>query len=311
MPQEQISNRHHYVPEFYLKRWADRSGQLVQFSKPHGNLVKPKRCHPKATGFLDKLYALEEVPDHLTHYFEVEFFKPVDTRAADVLRMMDAGVKTFTARERTSWGRFILSLLFRHPENVAATKQRLEADLWDITPAKELEYRQRRKPNQPLRLRDALALEKASPAITQTALKVLTSTSNSAKIGTRLINMKWGQLTLPFYAPALLTSDRPVIWAQGMADPDCHILLPTGPKTLFWAVNSGDMILRLNTIDPIGLVEFVNEQVTSRAVKYVWGFSDKHLGFVQANMGVNPQVTIPDMLVVERYPEAVTRKRRE
>jgi hypothetical protein len=29
--------RHHYIPEFYLKRWASgKQGELVQFSKPYG-----------------------------------------------------------------------------------------------------------------------------------------------------------------------------------------------------------------------------------------------------------------------------------
>lgn len=109
MKQTQVSWRHHYIPQFYLKRWANNKGQLVEFSKPYGPLIKPQRRYPSETGFMDKLYAIEGVPEHLTHYFELKFFRPVDTMASVVLDKMERGGKNFSASERTAWGRFILS----------------------------------------------------------------------------------------------------------------------------------------------------------------------------------------------------------
>ncbi|SFG63158.1 DUF4238 domain-containing protein [Methylobacterium gossipiicola] len=297
MGETQVAWRHHYIPEFYLKRWANSKGQLIEFSKPYGPSVKPQRRYPRETGFMDKLYAIEGVPEHLSHYFETAFFRPVDTKAATVLEKMEAGGRNFSATERSAWGRFILSLIFRHPENVSAIKGRLAHDYLETSPDAERAYRRRRLPNDPRTLREAMSAERTRPALVQHAMRLLASTSNSPKIGSHLINMRWGMVSLPFHAPALLTSDRPVVWAYGLQHPDSHILLPVGPKKIFFAVNSEAIQLTLNTMDPSSLARFVNEQVVRRAKKLVFGFSDGHLDYVQRHMGVNPEVTIPDQLV--------------
>src|SRR4051794_13646690 len=81
--------RHHYIPKFYLRRWAGPDGKICQFSRPH-RVVVPLRCHPAATGYLDRAYELQGFAPLLAQQVETEFFKPVDSWASDALMNLEA-----------------------------------------------------------------------------------------------------------------------------------------------------------------------------------------------------------------------------
>ena len=121
--------------------------------------------------------------------------------------------------------------------------------------------------------------------------------STGEKIGTHIVHMNWGSYSLPFQLPELLTSDRPVHWFDPPQSEGCHILMPVSPKRIFWATNTTDMALTIRTRPPADLLAFMNQHTVKRAVRYVYGQSDRHLAYVQEQMGVNPEVTIPDKLM--------------
>src|SRR5215207_9747206 len=165
MPQEQVSWRHHYIPEFYLKQWANSKGQLTQFSKPYRDTVVPKRVYPRQTGFVDRLYSLQGVPEEQADVYERLFFRPVDSLASDVLRKLKDGITSFTGAEKSAWSRFLVSLATRHPEALAAARQRLATTVLDIDPDTERRYRRRRLPHEPRTLREALSMPRNEHAI--------------------------------------------------------------------------------------------------------------------------------------------------
>ena len=55
------SEKHHYLPVFYLKEWAGPDGRICEYSRPY-DVVKPKRVHPGGTGYVRGLYAIEGLP---------------------------------------------------------------------------------------------------------------------------------------------------------------------------------------------------------------------------------------------------------
>jgi hypothetical protein len=67
--------RHHFIPEFYLKRWCLGGTKLVQFSRPYGSTVKPKRLSPRETGFVDQLYSLEGLDPSVAEQLEEGYFR--------------------------------------------------------------------------------------------------------------------------------------------------------------------------------------------------------------------------------------------
>ncbi|QIJ75060.1 DUF4238 domain-containing protein [Methylobacterium sp. NI91] len=297
-PQQQVSWRHHYIPEFYLKRWCAGNGKLVEFSKPYGNEVKPKRVSPRQTGFIDRLYALEGLPESLSSQVEDDFFRPVDNRAADVLKKIESDTNNLEAEERVAWTQFLISLIFRTPENVSATRKRLSDSLTATTRAAERRWRRIRGPGFPRTLREAMEQAIASDPmrVSRYALEVVAGNTSSEKIGNAIVRMLWGSMRMPMGIPGLFSSDRPLHWFGGLGDADCHILMPVGPKRIFWATNTIDMAALIRSQPPEILARFVNEHSVRRARKFVYAMSDMELAYVQANMGIDQESSIVDLM---------------
>lgn len=78
--------KHHFLPVFYLRQWANADRRLVEFKKPFGNTVVPRRGHPQSMGWIDRLYALDGVKGASAQKFETTFLSPVDSRAAEALK---------------------------------------------------------------------------------------------------------------------------------------------------------------------------------------------------------------------------------
>lgn len=293
--------RHHYIPEFYLKRWQLGGDRLLEFSRPRGSEVRYRWVSPKQTGYMNKLYFLEHLPPELQNDYEDSFFTPVDTKAARVLERFEARDFNLDSVARSSWARFIMSLTFRTPETLQALRHQLTEELFNPTQEREWSYRQRRQSDQPETLLEALELERNDGDLQHFTLNVAMGLADSRKIGERLINMIWGYRDLPIDAAALLTSDRPIMWAFGMDDPRCHIMLPTGPKRVFWAANSPQMVATIQARSGPQLATFLNDNLVRRAVRYVWGTSVRQHDYVVRTMGVEPKHTIPDTLIHQRW----------
>lgn len=304
MPQSQVSWRHHYIPEFYLKRWCGRDGKLVQFSRPHGDEVKPHRVAPRSTGFERNLYRLDGLPEALAAAAEQDFFRPVDEEASVILTKFERGERAFTGLDRAAWTQFLVSLVFRNPENVAATKTRLLDSLVETTAASERRWELHRLPDDPLTLREAMQLEiERDPAqVSRQTIHLIAAVTSSERIGSALYGMQWGIIRMPYFIPGLLTSDRPLHWFGGLGDTACHILMPITPKLVFWAVNT-DAMARLIVCQPFEtLARFLNEQTVRRARRFAYAMTDGPLPFVQQLIGQEDEISVADQ--VTRVPSA-------
>lgn len=292
--------RHHYIPEFYLDRWRPGEGKLVQYSKPYGDVVKPKRIHPRQTAWVRDLYISRGLPPELENQFEKGFFTPVDGKASDVLRNMEAGERLFDASQRSAWARFMMTILYRNPEELRATTDLLYQDCLDVDEAAERRYRASRRPDDPHTFREFMALPDNDGALGRRVLKMMADSANGRNIGERVINMRWGSIHLPVGVPAFLTSDRPVIWEQALVDPHCAIVMPIGPRRLFYAVNTTERMLELYAMQPRDLVDQVNRIVVKRAVRFVYGMGDNQLAFVQKWMSTDIRPTFASRISVMR-----------
>ena len=301
--------RHHFIPEFYLKRWT-ANGQLVEFSQPYGKIVKPKRVYPSVTGFVPGLYHLEGLPPEAHQQLEPAFFRPVVTQAATILRAMEAGQKGFNTRERSAWARFLMSLLLRTPEALEAAKARLAEDILTTDAASERRYRRHRRPGDPPTFREYIAEADSKDAISREAVETMVLTADSRKVGEHLIHMQWGSLRLPVFVPALMTSDRPLLVDNALEHPQCTLLLPIGPKRIFYAVNDRALAAQLRLMRPHALVRRINEGVVKRAAKYVYAMGDDQLAYVQKNMGTAQEPTLPERVVAVRENRAGVKARR-
>jgi hypothetical protein len=290
--------KHHFVPIFYLKQWAGSDGRLCEFSKPRpgSNLVKPKMTHPSGTGYTRNLYALPDRTGTRAQVIEELFMKPVDTAAADVMAAFNAGTRfTFNHREMLGWTRFLMSLQLRHPDDLEAFQRHFAKRWGDISSADERAYARRRKKGMPSSL-SGIINQLSEKEIETQGMGVLVDLIENPRIIQKISEMRWRGLFMPFNTPALLTSDRPLIMTDSLANQDSYILMPIGPKVLFSAVNTPEMTAKILQADPDKLVEKVNLKVVTQASRYVFAMSDRHRSFVQRWMSSERQASLADII---------------
>ena len=107
--------RHHYVPQFLLKRWQDSSGKVHVFTIKKDKLVCSKRA-PKWTGFENDLYAIVANAVGLANdVLERKIFSPLDNNAAKALEKLERH-EALTEDDHIAWTFFMSSLRIRQPD---------------------------------------------------------------------------------------------------------------------------------------------------------------------------------------------------
>ena len=121
------ARKHHYLPCFYLKQFADNSGRVLRtFLDPRGQL-REARFSPRQTGFETDLYSLAAesplVSAPRSDGIETDVMGPIDNQAAPAMRKLIADPLALSDQERTDWAVFTNSRLERHPSRLSHRDQ--------------------------------------------------------------------------------------------------------------------------------------------------------------------------------------------
>jgi len=296
--------KHHHLPVFYLKRWMGEDRRLCQFSRPHKEIV-PHRKYPAQTGYVKRLYELPGLPPENAQRIEQGFMQSLDSLAARALAMLendDPRIKR-ESEARSAWSRFIMSLLMRTPEDVAALKSGIVEEWAQNIPQLEAKYAAKRGPNDPATLKEYLA-QRDPEDIERWAMSLAPSLIDHRKIGGLLNNMRWLVRRITSGTEEFLTSDRPVVMSWTLTEQNAFLFLPIGPKTLFVAVNDVETQRMVETRDPAEQVEAINRFVAGRAVKFVYARDDSALNYVRQHMGTKQRSSLIEQLVKRRKVES-------
>jgi hypothetical protein len=286
--------RHHYLPVFYLKRWADPSGRVVEFSRPYGNVVKPRRVYPAGTGFVEHLYSHTDHSNQPAPVLEDGLFKPVDSKAAYALKLLEqnAAPSAWKSDVRQAWAMFMTSLLMRMPADIEMLKARYSADWTVATPEQQASYMVSRKPDDPPTVEDYFR-SFSSSVVANHALDIIPKLIGMKDTTLFLMNMHWFVLEASKSGHALITSDRPLLRSP-LKSPDAFWQLPIGPHRMFWAVHEPkwEMYLRQNI--QRDWVRIANEGLLRRATRYAFSNTDAPLRFVQQQLA---KETLPSIFL--------------
>ncbi|MEI9410276.1 DUF4238 domain-containing protein [Mesorhizobium salmacidum] len=277
-------NKHHYIPKFYLKRWSGFDGRLCEFSRPYDH-VKPRRTAPDGTGYVRGLYTLRGFEPDLAQQIEERFFGTTDCEASDVLGILETKGPDGASEGplRSAWSRFLLSLLLRTPENIEGLRAQWEHTFAKTDTETEAEYANVRQPGRPATFAEYL---RSMPVeqIDRYLFGVFIPLVDNVRVGTILNKMVWSVFTAAKTRFEFLTSDRPIVRTP-LNIPDGYLALPIGPRKLFLATNSLDVIRRFQNANQDRLVADMNARVVGGAIKYVYGSSDTQRQFVSNRMG--------------------------
>jgi hypothetical protein len=257
--------KHHYIPVFYLKQWADANGRLLKFTRPYGDMVKHEPTSPKKTGYERGLYRVPGVPEHLAEIIEQKFMKKMDDLASEVLRQFIANVQQgWTLAKKEAWSRFIVGLMMRNPENLDRLKAELQRFANENYAKWREEYESAKKSDAPaFETIDALNSLKIT-------LMSLEKIINNKSLLDDLSRLEWGMIDVTGTKYRLVTSDRPVVRTNGLNKPDSHLAVPLSPTRLFLATNNQRMTAIFQSMPPRDLVMRMNKRVVRNAIKYVW-----------------------------------------
>ncbi len=280
--------RHHYIPVFYLKQWADAKGRLLKFTRPYGDTVKHEPKSPKKTSYERGLYRVPNVPEHLAEIIEQGFMKKMDDLASDVLRDFIANVQHgWTLARKEAWSRFIVGLMLRNPENLGRIKAELQRYTDENYNKWREEYEATKKPGAaPFETIDALHTLKVT-------LMSLERFINKRPLLDNISKLQWGMVDLTGTRYRLVTSDRPVVRTDGLNKPDSHLAVPLSPTRLFIATNNQRTTAMFQSMPPRDLVMRMNKRVVRNAIKYVWdtGLTNERLikGQLSADAHTDPK----------------------
>lgn len=285
--------KHHYLPIFYLKRWAQSSndGKLVEFSRPHGPAVKPRRVTPAGTGFLNKLYAINDLPPGEAQQVEEEFMQPVDTGAADALALLEAGdtIIRHSTKYRSAWSLFLMSLMMRMPNDLEALKSSY-AQRW-LDSLAELAKAFVERTGTDLARAEAIVRATLHQNMEWMALGLFKKLVDHQNVGITLNNFHWFTIETDLSEPEFFTSDQPLIMGSGLANPNAFVCLPIGPHRIFWAVRDVAGERQIRDRETGKHIRLINEHVVKQAQERSYATNDRHLPFMKEFLAAQPQVS--------------------
>jgi hypothetical protein len=295
-----VPRKHHYLPVFYMARWAGEDGKLCQFSRPHKNVVSHRK-YPAQTGYVERLYELSGLPPEKAQGIEQGFMQRLDSLAATALRMLEEDDPRIRRepQPRSAWSCFILSLLLRTPQDITALKSGVAEEWARCIRDLETKYAAKRTSNDPATLEEYLA-QRSPDHVDQWAMSLLPSLIDHEKIGELLNNMRWLVRRIGSGAGEFLTSDHPVVMSWTLTEPNAFLFLPIGPKAMFVAVNDLETQRMIEERNPAEQVEAVNRFVAGRAVRFVYARNDAALEYVREHMGTKPRSTLLEQLATRR-----------
>ncbi len=276
--------RHHYIPEFYLKKWAV-DGQICEFCRRYKGVVKPRKTHPAGTGYVENLYTLAGFPAETAQLIEDKFFRVTDQFASDALNILLHGdISEMSVDVRSEWSRFVLSLIHRNPEKIAWIKTEVQRGLDARLQEVKENYESFRQPSDPPTFEEYVALNGANSESRAFAM-LFQSMVDSQNVGAYLNGMRWSVLTIENPTQTLLTSDRPVVMSDGVKYDHSYIIVPLNQVSLFLAVNNIKQEQYIQNLPVMDLAREVNNIICSQAQKYVYGADDRQLRFVGNRLG--------------------------
>lgn len=292
MKEHNPPTKHHYIPAFYLKRWADTLGKVTEFSWPYRDLVA-RRIMPDRTGYQERLYELEGYEPNLAQQVEENFFKPLDTRASDALAMIERyGHKAkWDSDSRSAWTHFILSLMLRAPEDIALFRQKWRADFDQVDEFEEEKYQNAKTESDKTTFSEFLKNQPLSMK-ERYQYKILFSLIYHEKIVKEINNFHWRLIQITQDAPELLTSDRPILRTTNIQGPQGHIVFPIGPKLIFIASPDIEFLKSVQELSQKKIAKEINRQVVEGAIRFVYGRDQAQLPFVRKRFGRVPQTRL-------------------
>lgn len=248
--------------------------------------MRPRLTHPDGTAYQRDLYTALDTPPAVATILEHGFFQLADDFAAKALHLMLAETPELpTGSFRAAWARFMLSLMYRTPENLVRSAEAVRKIYEDGNEELREVYNKGRRPTDPETFEE-YRLQTKLGTLNRAVMNHIMTITNSSTVMPALMSMKWA-ITRPakLHYP-LLTSDRPMIMSDGIGRRHGNIVMPISQERVFICARSDEAYTEIKARSrQVGFGEKINDRVARQARKYVYGGDDRQLSFIENRLG--------------------------
>ncbi len=270
-----VKRKHHFVPQFYLKRWGDDDGLLWRFQRANGRDAKPKQKHYAGILYEEHLYTVRGREPGDVFLAEDEVFQEIDSAAAPALEELLATKNISSENRWDALFRFMYTLQVRNP--------RVIQGLMDESPALERET---------IKQLEALLgppiLNRRNPS---------EITDGHSELGRFLavgiakldftyrdyFNVPWCIRMLPDRLP-LMTSDYPFAAMPNFDHPNTVFVFPLAPNACFLGFKDQRMAHAFTGIDDERFCDLINVLTVARA-ESVYAVNSNSEGVIYSLLG--------------------------
>ncbi|HQR05074.1 MAG: DUF4238 domain-containing protein [Proteobacteria bacterium] len=273
--------KHHYLPVFYLAKWASASGKVVRYYRPHLKVVASP-ITPQHTGYELGLYGLDGYVPDVCNSIEKNFMAPiVDDPAARALAVLiERNNAKLTTELRQAWTHFVMSLHVRSPAKVKQITRQAQNELRQSLSVNPEEYEAVRGALDPPTLVEWVE-QNALPLLDNYGKQLLPSIITHTETRDAVIRMRWWTIGITEDFPDFLLGDRPVYMSHGVMDERCFIAVPLSPKYVFFATRKQEIFNRVMSYGIKSVTKSLNNLYVMQADQQVYAASDRHLRFVE------------------------------
>jgi hypothetical protein len=285
--------RHHYLPEFYQKRWA--SNEKVKVYRKFNGRLYINALAPKAIGFVRNLYATDEIEGLDRQLIERDVLRRIDNDAARSLRYFENNLHSSDDRRLIfAWTQFLLTLLHRAPNRISEIRKSIP----EYAPTIFDEIREKFPYESEEKIRTVLTERRVHEGVYQNLIQHLFVSSN---VGNVIQNMNWCIIEVRNTKFEFLTSDKPLMTSNGLGLTNSFLILPVGRNALFVACHDKRIAVHLMNHPPNELVQLVNDAVVRQATMFVIAYDERQTRFIDNRLLVVARQPILDPLNEARW----------
>lgn len=288
-PPSYVAMDHHYIPKFWLKRWAGDDGRVLRHRKrPHDGLITSKRLPPRSFAFVENLYKSPYPDEEAAHVLERKFFGAIDDTAAAALYKLLAARNEIPGEPLRDWVHFVMSLMFRTPSafrelHVSAIRHyKIQVDAG----RREIEESQRLDA---ARAAETIAAYEDVELLTKRLHAAMPKIVFNEAILDMLESMEWMILTRNDDCPTVLLSDEPVMRPIGLREERGHLATPLTPDKILIGVSNRQFGQHLRSINRKEVVKEVNKSTVQSAREFVVSINNRQDGFIHKHFGSAPK----------------------
>lgn len=292
-----LPRKHHFIPQFYLRRWQKSDGR-VQYFRRIRDTVKTYRKYPSEIGYHEDLYTWQG-KSHEVICLESDFFSQIDgqsaTAIAEILRRK--GIPKESSF-RSAIVRFLLSLMHRTPYQISSYRAAFDT-LWrrpdEVVKQK---YDAIRHDGYPEDVVDFI-LAKDPDAIERAFMRQLPASVGHRRLGQFLVNLHWDLRVCSTSQHDFIIGDSPVVWSNGVDKPDGHCCIALAPDAMLLISRNEDIRRQILHLSDNQLVRAYNKLTVRGSRLFAIAKDDRQRSFIEKHLGKSPTESWPERLEVE------------